>query len=249
MYGLQQWFFQVLPWSWPCNLSLVCRLRGLPGGVKVPPPRKLYCIVILPDCEEGWHCQTWSSGKNGVSNSLERVPYRSIWPLVMRNQTQMPKIQLTKTCFEWTQFCWADGPWHWRLRIAVKHQFLEGRTAPGDRREPTPALRGFYFVLDDDFGKTNLLWDIDANSTCPLSSLVSQSKAKIWIISRALRIFFKGGDNKALTKDGGPVQDLLGGAVKVVNLLLLRPPSPFICLVVATALRFLHLALPVALCI
>ena len=61
------------------------------------------------------------------------------------------------------------------------------------------------------------------------------------LISRTLRIFFKGGDNKALPKDGRPVQDFLCGAVKVVDIILLGPPSPFICLVVPTTLRFLNL--------
>ena len=62
-----------------------------------------------------------------------------------------------------------------------------------------------------------------------------------------------GGDDKALPKDERLMQDRLSGAfqaVKVVDLLLFRSPSPFLCHIIPTTLRCLRVfGLETSLCI
>ena len=74
-------------------------------------------LSLLPDCEEGRHCQTWSSGdKLGALdlNNCHNDDHRS------------------------------DGAGHWRLGVAVKHQFSEGGSSQGDRGEPSTSIRGIF---------------------------------------------------------------------------------------------------------
>ena len=143
----------MLAWSWPSYLSLVCCLRGLPGDLKVLPFVRLYyhhlLFVIHPENLCLQIVKKADTARRGAQVILECVVTLSILRIHLCwnadhveywNDAADHNSVLNGLTPPW--FCWTDGPWHWRLRISVKHQLFEGGTASGDRRKPTPAIWG-----------------------------------------------------------------------------------------------------------